>query len=152
MINAGTPPGQVKVDCSVGCVAIECDPGSDDPILVPGDPDDAPINPNDDMSEAGKKEGDEWTGVWSYLTTLPGGSSLPFAAGSVIGANTNAIAEVRQWVDPGAGMGNIKLQVFGITLGGGGRRFVHGELLNHGESTSQVTLANPMNQFQIVAP
>lgn len=149
-INTATPVEQVEVDCDTGCFGDECDPNVEPPIIVPADSDDDTTKANEDMAQIGGVEGDEWTGIWSYLTTLPGGSSLPFESGSVTGVNTNAIGELRQWIDPGAGMGNIRIEVFGVALGSGGRRFTHGEVLDHGQSTAQVTLANPMEQLEII--
>lgn len=150
-IDTATPVDQVQVDCDIGCFGAECDPEQPPPILVPGDPNDSPKNPGDDMHQIGANEGDEWTGQWQYLTTIPGGDAPPFASGSVIGANTGSVAEVRQWIDPGVGMGTLLLEVYGTTLGSGARRFIHGELLDHGQSTAQVTLANPMEELQMAA-
>lgn len=150
-VNTATPPGQVDVDCDIGCFGAECDPAQDPPIFLPDDPTDIPKNPNDDMHEVGANQGDEWPSRWNYLTTRAGGTGFPFESGSVTGAFTGAVAEIVQWIDPGAGMGNVVIQVDGSILGSGARRFVHGELLDHGRTTGQVTLANPMEELLIAA-
>ena len=152
-INTATPPGQDDVDCDIGCAGAECDPGGVEffvinpnvEIILPG-------NAPDSIVPAGTNPFDEWTGLWSYDTTIPGGDPIPFASGSLTGSIEGAVAEIARWTDPGVGLGNLVLFVYGVTVGRSAMRFIHGELLDHGASTGQVTLSNPMLEDGPIPP
>lgn len=141
-IDADTPVDQVAVDCDVACVASECDAGGFISVGPIGEPDDDDVLPG--AFTPGAEPFGEWVGRYSYDTTLPGGSTPPFLSGSVIGAVTQAVAQVAQWNDPFPSPGNLVLVVDGSTLGRQATRFIHGETLDHGRTTAQVTLSNPM--------
>lgn len=160
-IDVLTPTEQVAVDCDIGCFGSECDPDVEPPTLIinkqgPGDPAGSGIrNPVDDMVTPGTNPFDEWIERVSYLTDIPGGTSPPFTSGSLTGQISGAVASIAFWFDPGAGMGNLRLTVDGITFGNQGTRFLHGETLDHSDSTGQITLDNPMIELTnilIIAP
>lgn len=151
-IKTATPPGQVDVDCDIGCVGAECDPGNDNFLVQLEDPFDIIVCPSTAPPEIvppGTNPFDPWIGQWSYLTTIPGGDAPPFTSGTVRGVSTDALAEIRRFIDPGVGMGTLTLTVEGITVGHSATRFFHGETLDHGASTGLIILANPHKEVNL---
>jgi hypothetical protein len=149
-ILADTPVDQVVADCDTGCFGDECDPGStgDGPDWKTdpdADPKFRPDTPGAIAQFGIDRPFGPWTDRYSYKTTIASGGSPPFTEGKVTGQITGSIAEISHFVDPGGG-DNLVIHVEGITLGKNATRFLHGEVLDHVDSTGQITLANPMKE------
>lgn len=149
-ILADTPVDQVKVDCDIGCFGAECDPGD-----TAGQKPEFKTNPDSDVTyQVGTppsifvfgvdRPNGIWDGRYAYETDIPGGTALPSLVGTLTGQITGSVAEIVSFIDPFPSPGNIVLRVDGATLGKNATRFIHGETLDHGGSTAQITLDNPM--------